>query len=383
MKTRKRINFTPQEREDLWDRWRSGESLSTIGKALQRHAATIYSVILQTGGFSPCIQKRSIRHLSLSEREEISRGICQGLSIRNIAKQLDRSPSTISREIKRNGGIEKYRATHADDIAYVKAKRPKICKLKKNEELCSLVAQKLKIDWSPEQISGWLKNNFAGIDTMQISHETIYRSLYVQTRGVLKKELLKHLRTKRTVRQSRHFNSKGSPRGQIKDLVSIQERPKEVEDRGVPGHWEGDLICGSANTHIATLVERQSRFTMLIKLPGKDSNSVISSLTREVKSLPGKLKQTLTWDRGPEMAEHKQFTIDTDIKVYFCDPRSPWQRGSNENTNRLLRQYLPKKTNLAKFSQDELNEIASKLNSRPRKILQFSTPSDKFQGMLQ
>jgi len=379
MKTKTRIKFTAQERADLWARWRQGESLSEIGRALERHAATIYSVLLTNGGYTPTPRARSARCLSLDEREEILRGIALGHSYRQIAKKLGRAPSTISREVNHNDGRLHYRATTADARAQTCARRTKSCLLANNAKLRRAVAVKLEQDWSPEQIAGWLKHTYPDNKEMHISHETIYRSLFIQARGVLKKELLKHLRSNRLIRQSKRYNTKGSTRGQIIEGVSIRQRPAEIEDRAVPGHWEGDLIAGSNNTHIATLVERQSRFTVLVKVNGKDTQSVVSALTRQVKKLPASLRQSLTWDRGMELASHKQFTIGTDVNVYFCDPRSPWQRGTNENTNRLLRQYFPKKTDLSIYSQADLNNVALRLNQRPRKTLRFHTPADKLQ----
>jgi IS30 family transposase len=353
--------------------------LSDIGRALGRHAATIYGVLLTNGGFTPPERRRSSRHLSLAEREDILCGITLGHSFRQIAEKLGRAPSSISREVNRNGGRARYRATRADSRAQAHARRPKPCLLATNAKLRQIVARKLKIEWSPEQIAGWLKRVYPGHREMHISHETIYRSLFIQARGVLKKELLAHLRSKRVIRQSKYYNTKGSIRGHIIDGVSIRERPVEVEDRAVPGHWEGDLIAGSNNTHIATLVERQSRFTILIKVNGKDTQTVVLALTQQVKKLPRILRQSLTWDRGMELANHKEFTIDTQVKVYFCDPKSPWQRGSNENTNRLLRQYFPKKTDLSVYSQADLNKVALRLNQRPRKTLGFHTPADILQ----
>lgn len=317
--------------------------------------------------------------MTLSEREEISRGLSAGKSMRAIATDLRRSPSTISREIARNGGAQRYRAIQADEKAWDRARRPKLCLLALNGRLRRTVTEKLALDWSPEQISGWLKKTFSDDENMYVSHETIYRSIYIQARGVLKKELQKHLRTQRIFRQSRYNNLRGIPRGKIVDAVSISERPPEIEDRAIPGHWEGDLIAGSANTHIATLVERKSRFAMLIKVTGKDTNTVVSAISRHIKRLPVELRQSVTWVRGSEMANHKDFTVATDAKVYFCDPSSPWQRGTNENTNRLLRQYFPKKTDLSVYTQRELSQVAKKLNQRPRKVLDFQTPADTLQ----
>lgn len=379
MNPKTRVNFTAQERLQLWARWRKGESLSEIGRALERHAATVYSVLLPHGGYTPRAKIRSARHLSLSEREYIFQGVTLGHSFRQMAEKLDRSPSTISREVDRNGGRQAYRVTLAEARANTCGLRPKSCWLTHHARLRQQVAAKLQQNWSPEQISGYLKLTYPDDKTLQISHETIYRSLFVQARGVLKKELTKHLRTQRTLRQSRHYNTKGSSRGQIKEGISIRARPAEIEDRAIPGHWEGDLIAGSKNTHIATLVERHSRFTLLVKVAGKDTKTVVSALTKKIKQFPEVLFQSLTWDRGMELANHRKLTLDTDMKVYFCDPKSPWQRGTNENTNRLLRQYFPKQTDLSIYSQTELNKVARQLNQRPRKTLGFKTPADKLQ----
>jgi IS30 family transposase len=319
--------------------------------------------------------------LSLEEREEISRGVAAGSSIRRIAARLGRCPSTVSRELRRNGGRGAYRASEADQGAWERACRPKLCRLATHQELRWRVAEKLARQWSPEQISGWLKQGFGSEQEMQISHETIYKSLFVQARGVLKKKLMVHLRTRRQLRQAKGGTTK-SGLGSIVDAVSIRERPAEAEDRAVPGHWEGDLLSGARNTHIATLVERHTRFVMLIKLDGKDTNSVVQALSRQVRKLPRELRRSLTWDRGKEMADHKRFTLATDVQVYFCDPRSPWQRGSNENTNGLLRQYFPKGTDLSAFSQAYLNRIAQRLNERPRKTLGFKCPADRLRAVL-
>jgi len=319
--------------------------------------------------------------LRFEEREEISRGIAVGRSLRQIARSLGRAPSTVSREIRRSGGSQAYRANRADRSAWERALRPKPCRLALNRELRWRVAQKLVLQWSPEQISGWLKREFPTDQDMQISHEAIYRSLFVQTRGVLKKELTAHLRTRRQMRLPKSHNAK-SGRGHILDMVSIRERPAEADDRAVPGHWEGDLLTGANDTHIATLVERHSRFTMLVKLPRKDTTTVVAALAKHVRKLPEELRRSLTWDQGKEMHAHKRFTIATNVQVYFCDPRSPWQRGSNENTNGLLRQYFPRGTDLARISQAHLNAIAMRLNQRPRKTLGFETPADRLQAVL-
>ncbi len=367
MNQKKRCGLSSAEKMLLWHRWKDGESLSDIGRSLGKHAASIHAIVKPHGGVMPRFRKRSARSLTLAEREEISRGIRARISIRQIAASLGRSPSTISREIARHGGPNRYRATEADASAWDRAKRPKPCCLATNAKLCSLVAKKLKLKWAPQQISGWLKRTYPADQTLQISHETIYRSLFIQARGVLKAELMKHLRTRRVMRRSKKASAKGQPRGQIIDAVSIHERPTEVQDRADPGHWEGDLLSGSNNTHIATLVERQSRFTILVKVKGKDTESVVSALTKKVHKLPAELCRSITWDRGMELAQHKKLTLATGVQVYFCDPQSPWQRGTNENTNGLLRQYFPKGTSLACYSQVDLNKIALRLNQRPRK----------------
>ncbi len=298
--------------------------------------------------------------------------------MRSIARQLGRAPSTISREINRNDGLKRYRAYQADKAAWDRAYRPKPCKLAGSLRLGRIVASKLQCHWSPEQIAGWLKKAHAGNERLQVSHETIYRSLFIQARGVLKRELLQYLRTKRVMRYPQKTSLKGKGLGHITDAVSIRERPASVEDRAVPGHWEGDLICGSNNSFMATLVERHTRYVMLAKVSGKDTEAVINALIKQARKLPNELYKSLTWDRGSEMANHQRFTLDTDIQVYFCDPKSPWQRGSNENTNRLLRQYFPKGTDLSVHSQAKLNAVARQLNERPRKTLGFDTPAERF-----
>jgi IS30 family transposase len=349
--------------------------LSEIGRALGTHAGSIHGVLSSNGGVVPPVRTRSRWALTLTEREEISRGLATARSIRQIAATLGRAPSSISREIHRHGGALTYRAAEADLQAWVHTRRPKPCRLAPSPLLQQMVASKLALEWSPAQVAGWLKLEFPDQDTMQVSHETIYRSLFIQARGVLKKELIGHLRSRRMMRRAKRARTIGQPRGQIVDSASLRDRPAEVEDRAIPGHWEGDLITGSQNTHIATLGERQSRFTMLVKVPGKDTVSVVTALTAQVRQLPSALRRSLTWDRGMELAPHKQLTIDTKMQVYVCDPQSPWQRGTNENTNRLLRQYFPKCTNLSRYSQADLNRIALRLNQRPRKTLGFQTPA--------
>ena len=378
MTYRTRIKYTAEQKAEMWDRWQRGESLNSIGRVFDRPSSSIFGQLAPSGGIRPATRQRSRLALRLSEREEISRGVARHLSLRSIATQLGRSPSTIGREIKRNGGYDSYRAAQADQAAWDRACRPKRCKLAGNRPLSRTVSTKLELNWSPEQIAGWLKREYPGEECNQVSHETIYRSLFVQARGVLKKELLQHLRTKRAIRRSKHASLKKDGLGQIKNAVSIRERPASVEDRAIPGHWEGDLIAGSKNSYIATLVERHSRYVMLVKVKNKDTESVVSALIKQSKKLPGELYKSLTWDRGKELADHKRFTVETNIEVYFCDPSSPWQRGSNENTNRLLRQYFPKGTDLSVHSQTKLNTVARQLNERPRKTLEYETPADKF-----
>lgn len=372
-----RPGLSAEQKAEAWARWRGGESLSDIGRALGKHAGSVHGVVAARGGIAPAERRRSHLALTLAEREEISRGLAAGASIRRIAAGLNRAPSTISREINRHGTRRTYRASLADCQAWDRAHRPKPCRLATHPQLRMAVAEKLALDWSPEQIAGWLRVQYPDDSDMQISHETIYRSLFVQARGVLKKELMKHLRSRRMMRRSRLASTEGQPRGQIIDAVSIRERPAEADDRAIPGHWEGDLLSGAKNSHIATLVERHSRYTMLVKVEGKDTASVVGAVSREIRGLPRELWRSLTWDRGSEMASHKVFTVATDVKVYFCDPQSPWQRGTNENTNRLLRQYFPKGTDLSGFSQADLNAIAQRLNQRPRKTLGFHNPADK------
>ena len=370
--------FGAAAKAELWDRWQRGESLKAIGRAFDKPSSSIYFQLAPHGGIRPAPRRRSKLALTLVEREEISRGIAADESARSMAGKLGRSPSTVSREISRNGGYDRYRASSADETAWERACRPKRCKLATNPQMREAVVRKLRGNWSPEQIAGWLKSAHPGDEANQVSHETIYRSLFVQARGVLKKELVQHLRSKRTIRRSRSADANGDRRGQIADMVSIRERPAAVEDRAVPGHWEGDLLSGSKNSHIATLVERHTRYVMLVKVDSKETQAVVSALIKQAKKLPTELYKSLTWDRGKELADHRRFTLATDIAVYFCDPQSPWQRGSNENTNGLLRQYFPKGTDLSVHSQAHLNKVARQLNGRPRKTLAFQTPADRF-----
>ena len=378
MKQRPRIYYTETQRALMWDRWQKGESLQKIALLFDRNHSSIQKILAQTGGIRPAQRCRSRLALTLAEREEISRAVVAGHSIRWIATSLGRAPSTISREIKRNGGLGCYRASQADQAAWDRARRPKTCKLSERRRLAYLVAEKLRRQWSPEQIAGWLKRTYPGDASGQVSHETIYRSLFIQSRGALKKELLEHLRRTRAMRRSRHHTQKTDDHGRITGTVSISERPAMVEDRAVPGHWEGDLLFGSKNSQIATLVERQTRYVMLVRVGGKDTQTVINALIKSARRLPQELYKSLTWDRGVEMADHKRFTLATDIKVYFCDPQNPWQRGTNENTNGLLRQYFPKGMDLSAFSQAKLNAVARRLNERPRKTLNYETPAERY-----
>ena len=380
MKHRTRIYFSAEQRADIWDRWQRGESMSSIGRLFERESSSIYPLLQRSGGIRPPTRTRSRLALSLADREEISRGIASYQSLRSIARRLKRPPSTISREIHRNGGYDSYRASVADQAAWHRAHRPKPCKLAQHRSLAKVVATKLQQQWSPQQIAGWLKRTYPESEQKRVSHETIYRSLYIQARGVLKKELQACLRTQRTIRRSKQASLKRQGLGKITNAVSIRERPASVEDRAVPGHWEGDLLGGTHNSYIATLVERKSRYVMLAKIEQKDADTVAAALIKHAQRLPTELYKSLTWDRGTEMANHRHFTLATDIAVYFCDPKSPWQRGSNENTNRLLRQYFPKGTDLSRYTQAQLNKVARQLNERPRKTLDYTTPAEKFQA---
>ena len=382
MSRMRRPRLSTAERAELWARWKRGESLSEIARALDRIPGALFHLLAAHGGIPPASRRRSGRVLSTAEREEISRGVATGGSLRAISRQLCRAPSTISREVGRHGGRHRYRAADADASAWRAARRPKSCRLACHPRLQRVVAAKLAADWSPEQIAGWLKVTYPADPTMQVSHETIYRSLFVQSRGVLKKTLQKHLRRRRVMRRSQHATTTGQRRGAIVEAVSIRERPAEVADRAIPGHWEGDLLAGAAQSSVATLVERQSRYLMLVRVAAKDTASVVRALTRQARTLPRGLMASLTWDRGMELAAHKRFTVATRVQVYFCDPQSPWQRGSNENTNGLLRQYFPKGTDLSAYSQAALNRVARKLNQRPRKTLGYKTPADKLAAIV-
>ena len=375
---RRRKRLSEEQVAVLWQRRQAGDTLTAIGTALGVPLSSLFQTVARRGGIAPRPRTRAVGALRPAEREEISRGIASEQSARAIARGLGRAPSTITREITRHGGRRNYRATQADDAARQRARRPKRCRLAQHARLRQLVAAKLRLRWAPQQIAGWLMMTYPDDPTMHVSHETIYRTLYVQARGALKKELVAYLRRHRALRRPRAATTKGYGRGQIRDAVSIAERPAGAADRAIPGHWEGDLLAGARNSHIATLVERRSRYVVLVRVRGKDTASVVGALTRRVKHLPAEVKASLTWDRGTEMAQHKQFTIATDLQVYFCDPQSPWQRGSNENTNGLLRQYFPHGTDLTTFSQARLETVARQLNTRPRQTLGFRTPAAVF-----
>lgn len=366
-----RRSFTPEERAALWCFWKNGLPLTQIAQRLDRAAPVILGVLKRDGGFEPRTRRRASRCLQAIEREEISRGLASGLSIRQIGRRLGRAASTVAREVARNGGTSSYRAAEADARAWERARRPQPCLLGRHARLRSWVVQHLELDWSPRQIAIGLERTFPHDGSMRVSHETIYRSLFIQARNVLKKELQAHLRRGGSMRRRR---AKPSAHPALVDGISIHQRPPEVEDRAVPGHWEGDLLMGGPSSQIATLVERHSRYVMLVKVDSKDTATVTKALAKKIRQLPAELRRSLTWDRGSEMAAHRQFTIATDVQVYFCDPHSPWQRGSNENTNGLLRQYFPKGKDLSNVTQSELNRVARLLNERPRETLNWRAP---------
>ena len=371
MSRRKRA-LSSSERAAVWHSWKNGLTLSAIAKKLDCQAASVLWVLRRAGGFEPRTRRRAPRAIQVVEREEISRGLSAGLSMREMARRLRRAVSTVSREIHRNGGKQSYRAAEADECAWRRARRAQRCLLARRPRLKNWVAKHLWCNWSPRQIAIGLKQQFPDDGSMRVSHETIYRSLFIQARNVLKKELLRRLRRGHVMRRPR---VQASGRPAVVQGISIRERPAEVEDRAVPGHWEGDLLMGGARSQIATLVERHSRYVMLVKVASKDTNVVTQALVKKMRDLPAELRRSLTWDRGSELAAHKEFTIATDMQVYFCDPRSPWQRGSNENTNGLLRQYFPKGEDLSHVTQSELNRVARELNERPRETLNWRAPA--------
>ena len=368
--------FSEEDRKTIWDMREAGVPVKRIAKHLGRQNSSLRKFIADAGGRCPTPRERSELRLSLEEREEISRGLAAGLSIRVIARGTGRSASTICREVNANGGRTKYRALQADRGAQRRALRPKRAKLAECRRLRNIVERKLEDLWSPQQISAWLAEHYSNDPEMQVSHETIYQSLFVQSRGALRKELHSCLRSGRAMRRAKAYTKGGTGQGQIRNMVMISERPAEVADRAVPGHWEGDLIFGKKMTSIGTLVERHSRHVILLKLPnGHAAEAVRKAMTKRILTLPAQLRRSITWDQCKEMAEHAQFTIDTGVQIYFCDPKSPWQRGSNENTNGLLRQYLPKSADLSQCTQRELDAIARSLNTRPRQTLGWMTPS--------
>jgi transposase, IS30 family len=374
----RRPRMSWHERHELWRRWRAGESLVDIAAALDRERTGLGNIVIAAGGIAPRAPRRSRLALTAGEREEISRGLARHETVRHLARGLRRAPSTISREIRRHGGRAAYRAQRADARAWARARRPKPCHLATRPALRRLIAAKLAQQWSPQQIAGWLRRTFPSDPDRQVSHETIYRSLFVQSRGVLKRELTQHLRQHRGRRQARAARRVGHYPGHIVEAVSIRQRPADATDRAVPGHWEGDLLMGARRaSQVATLVERQSRYVILVRVPAADTQTVVRALARRVRRLPAGLRRSLTWDRGTELAAHRAFTVATNVQVYFCDPQSPWQRGSNENTNGLLRQYLPKGTDLAPYTQAQLDAIALRLNTRPRLTLGYQTPAAK------
>jgi IS30 family transposase len=371
--------FSPEDRQTIWDMREAGVPVKRIAKHLGRQNSSLRRFIADAGGRRPTARERSELRLSLEEREEISRGLAAGYSTRAIAEDLGRSPSTVCREVNANGGRSKYRALVADRAACRRALRPKRAKLAQCRRLRGAVERKLEAKWSPQQISAWLALEYPDRPEMQVSHETIYQSLFVQSRGALRKELHSCLRSGRAMRRAKAYTKGNVGQGQLKNMVMISERPAEVKDRAVPGHWEGDLIFGKKMTSIGTLVERHSRYVMLLKLPnGHAAEAVRQAMTKRIVTLPAQLRRSITWDQGKEMAEHVRFTVDTGVQIYFCDPKSPWQRGSNENTNGLLRQYLPRSSDLSQCTQRELNAIARSLNTRPRQTLGWMTPSQAF-----
>ncbi|MCH8271608.1 MAG: IS30 family transposase [Planctomycetes bacterium] len=372
--------LTPAQKTEVWRRWRQGESLSAIGRALGRIPKLVHYIVAGAGGVAPSPRQRSRLALTLAEREEISRGLAHGYSLRAIGRGLGRAPSTVSREVRRHGGRHRYRAADADRRAWKRSRRPKRCRLATSPALRDVVATQLACEWSPQQIAGWLRQTYPDDPTMRVSHETIYLSLFVQSRGVLKKALLAHLRHRRLYRRPQTQGA--HPGGHIVDPISIRARPAAAEDRAVPGHWEGDLLVGGRHSYLATLVERRSRYVCLVRVTGKETHTVVRALTRHVQRLPAGLMTTLTWDRGLELAAHRTFSIATGVQVYFCDPQSPWQRGTNENTNGLLRQYFPRGTNLARHSRDDLEAVALALNTRPRKTLGWRTPAEALDELL-
>ena len=374
--------YTVAQITELWARRAAGETGTRIARHMGLDATKLRSYIHEAGGVRPRLPRKSPRALNLQEREEISRGLAAGNSLRSIAARMARSPSTVSREVARNLGRQSYRAGSAEQAALRRSRRPKPAKLRISAQLRAEVIARLKWNWSPQQISRFLKEEYPGQSEMQVSPETIYLSLYVQGRGALRQELAKHLRRRHQIRQPKQRAA--TNRGKIKDMIMISERPAEAAARAVPGHWEGDLLFGTRTTAIGTLVERSTRFVMLFKLPaGINAESARLGLTQKILTLPHNLRRSLTWDQGREMKEHIRFTIDTGVQVFFCDPASPWQRGSNENTNGLLRQYFPSGKTVAHYSQEHLDMVAAQLNDRPRETLGWKSPAIRLAQFLE
>lgn len=376
MMKRAKRTFTQDEKDLVFRLWKQGSGFSDIGRILNAAPGTVFTALRETGGIKPNPRKRNKQHLTLEEREEIRVALSAKMSLRAIARMLNRSPSTISREVARNRGRRYYKAVDADNRAKRMAKRPKLGILERNPELRKIIMDKLELKWSPEQISGWLSVEYSRRKYMQVSHETIYKSIYVRAKSIIHHSFTQYLRRGRPMRHSRYHRRSGDRSfTNIVNGVSIHKRSKNIDNRKSLGHWEGDLVSGSRNTHIATLVDRKSRFTIILKLAGKDAESVHTALLAAFKQMPAEYRKSLTWDRGMELAKHAELTKEIGIPVYFCDPQCPWQRGTNENTNSLIRQYFPRKTDLSPHSQEQLNDVATQLNERPRKILKYKTPS--------
>jgi IS30 family transposase len=372
------VGFSVEQQDLIWAMWRRGDAIREMERTLGETLPRIRRYLRQWGGIPPIPRQRRANQLTLAEREEISRGIAAGLSARAIARRIDRPSSTVSREIARNGGRDAYRALVADAAAFERARRPKPSKLATHPDLRGVVAAKLDDDWSPQQIAQWLRREFRGDAAMQISHESIYRDLYMPSRKVFDASMFHRLRSDRSIRRPRG-KKRSHGRGQIRNMVSIRERPTEADTRQVAGHWEGDLVFGARPSAVATLVDRATRYAMVVALPdGNKADAVAAALIDHMGRLPAPLRRSLTWDRGSEMAQHSVITTALALPVFFCDPHHPWQRGTNENTNRLLRQYLHKNADLATFDQDELDAIAAKLNQRPRRVLGWATPAEAF-----
>jgi len=372
------VGFSVEQQDLIWAMWRRGDAIREMERTLGETLPRIRRYLRQWGGIPPIPRQRRANQLTLAEREEISRGIAAGLSARTIARRIDRPSSTVSREIARNGGRDAYRALVADAAAFGRARRPKLSKLATNPELRGVVADKLDDDWSPQQIAQWLRREFGGDASMRISHESIYRDLYMPSRKVFDASMFHRLRSDRSIRRPRG-KKRSHGRGQIRNMVSIRERPTEADTRQVAGHWEGDLVFGARPSAVATLVDRATRYAIVVALPdGNKADAVAAALIDHMGRLPAHLRRSLTWDRGSEMAQHSVITTALALPVFFCDPHHPWQRGTNENTNRLLRQYLHKNADLATFTQDELNAVAAKLNHRPRRVLGWATPAEAF-----